>query len=92
MQDDVCTGVTECSGFDDLEYVHAEPGLILASAIGSFDGRCAVDHYGAADRCTGEPAYKTTIWYQNESQFIALCPKHAGETNDPSATGGDRDV
>lgn len=39
----------------------------------------AVHYYGAAGRCANTPEYKTSISWSSESQYIALCPKHAGQ-------------
>ena len=70
--------VEERDGFDDLEFVRAEPAMIQASVIGVFDGRCAVAYHGSAGRCTEDSEYKTTIDWNGETEYVALCPKHAG--------------
>ena len=68
---------SEDVGFEDLEFVRAEPPMVQASTIGSFDGRCSVVYYGAAGRCTGEAEYMTTIQWKGDSEYVSLCPRHA---------------
>lgn len=69
--------------WDDLEYVTAEPPMIVRSAMGDLDsGRCAVSYYGAAGRCSGEAEYKTTIGFDGRKEYVPLCEEHAGRSVD----------